>query len=175
VTRANAAGLKTRLAVCVALVICVGAGGLATARCQTASAPVPPSGPPIPYVPSMGDMMNTLVQPRHAKLGLAGQAQNWPLAFYSLVEIRQVFDGIVKAQPKFHGMPVAELVEAAISRPLNAVETAIKAKDATKFAAAYGQLSQGCNACHTALDHPFVVIKAPDASAFSNQEFGAAR
>ena len=30
---------------------------------------------------------------------------------------------------------------------------------------------QGCNACHGALFHPFVVIKAPDASAFPNQKF----
>ena len=40
-----------------------------------------------------------------------------------------------------------------------------------KFAAAYDQLTQGCNACHGSLDHPFVVIKAPDASAFPNQDF----
>jgi hypothetical protein len=33
----------------------------------------------------------------------------------------------------------------------------------------------GCNACHIELDHPFVVIKTPDASAFPNQEFGAPR
>ena len=27
------------------------------------------------------------------------------------------------------------------------------------------------NACHATTDHPFVVIKAPDASAFPNQDF----
>ncbi len=30
---------------------------------------------------------------------------------------------------------------------------------------------QGCNACHMELDHPYVVIKTPDASAFPNQDF----
>ena len=70
--------------------------------------------PPAPYVMTMGDMMNTLVQPRHAKLGLAGHAGNWPLAAYALVEIRQAFAGIVKAQPKFRGYPVADLADAAL-------------------------------------------------------------
>jgi|SRR5579862_3511769 len=126
---------------------------------------------PAPYTMTMGDMMNTLVQPRHAKLGLAGRATNWPLAAYALIEIRQAFAGITKAQPKFRGLPVAELVDAALGQPLNAVEAAIKQQDARKFAAAYAQLTQGCNACHQSVDHPFVVIKAPDASAFPNQDF----
>ena len=120
---------------------------------------------------TMGDMMNTLVQPRHAKLGLAGQAGNWPLANYALAEIRQAFANIAKAKPKFRGMPVGELADVALSQPLNAIEAAIKQQDAKKFAAAYDQLSQGCNACHMELDHPYVVIKPADASAFPNQDF----
>ena len=136
----------------------------------------PPSpAAPVPYVLTMGDMMNTLIQPRHAKLGLAGQAGNWTLAEYALVEIRQAFAGIVKAQPKFHGYPVADLVDAAIKQPLAATEDAIKQQDAKQFTTAYAQLTQGCNACHASLDHPFVVIKVPDASAFPNQEFSAGR
>lgn len=126
---------------------------------------------PVPYAMTMGDMMNTLIQPRHAKLGLAGRAQNWPLAAYVLVELRQAFAGIVKAQPRFAGLPVGELVDAALSQPLNAVDAAIKEQDPKKFAAAYDQLTAGCNACHTAVEHPFVVIKAPDASTFPNQDF----
>ena len=119
----------------------------------------------------MGDMMNTLVQPRHAKLGLAGAAGNWPLAAYALAEIRQDFAGIAKAVPKFRGLPVGELVDAALGQPMTAVDAAIKQQDPQKFAAAYEQLTAGCNACHMELDHPYVVIKPPDASAFPNQEF----
>ena len=124
-----------------------------------------------PYVMTMGDMMNTLIQPRHTKLGLAGHAENWELAAYAATEIRQAFAGIVKAQPKFSGMPVGELVDVAINPPLKAVDAAIKQQDAPKFAAAYDQLTQGCNACHIELNHPYVVIKTPDASAFPNQDF----
>jgi hypothetical protein len=146
------------------------AAGTATVLAQTA--PATPANPPAsPYVMTFGDMMNTLIQPRHAKLGLAGQAQNWALAQYALVEIRQSFAGIAKAQPNFRGLPVAALVDAALSQPMNAVDAAIKQQNPQQFATAYAQLTAGCNACHKAADHPFVVIKVPDATAFPNQDF----
>jgi hypothetical protein len=152
------------------ILISVMAAALVAAAQAQQPAPSPPSAP-VPYVLGMGDMMNTLIQPRHAKLGLAGAVGNWPLAAYALAEIRQTFDRIVKAQPKFRGYPVADLADAALKEPLAAVDDAIKAQDQKKFAEAYEHLTQGCNACHASLDHPFVVIKAPDASAFPNQDF----
>jgi hypothetical protein len=156
---------KQITALSAAIVMLIAARGIGWPQTAQQSAP-----PPVPYVMTMGDMMNTLVQPRHAKLGLAGRAGNWPLAAYALVEIRQAFAGIAKAQPKFRGYPVADLADAALKEPLAAVDEAIKQQDAKKFAAAYDQLSQGCNACHASLDHAFVVIKTPDASAFPNQD-----
>ena len=161
--------MKNRIALLAALAL-FGSTGIGLS--QTAS-PTPP-GPPstaVPVVMTMGDLMNTLVQPRHTKLGLAGQAQNWPLAGYALVEIRQAFAGIAKAVPKFRGYPVGELADAALSQPLNALQDAIKLQDPQKFATAYDQLTAGCNACHATLFHSFVVIKVPDASAFPNQKF----
>ena len=148
---------------------------------QTTHAPAQqPASPPlanaaVPYVMGMGDLMNTLIQSRHTKLGLAGRAENWALANYALSELRQVFERIGKAVPKFRGMPVPDLIDAALTAPLGAVEAAIRQKDPQKFAAAYEQVTQGCNACHIELDHPFVVIKTPDASVFPNQEFGPPR
>ena len=158
-----------------ALVTALPIAGRTIVMAQQPPAPPPNAADaaPVPYTLSMGDMMNTLVQPRHAKLGLAGRAENWPLAGYALVEIQQVFAGIKKAQPRFRGLPVAELVDAALGQPVKAVEAAIKQQDAKKFAVAYDQLTQGCNACHQAVDHSFVVIKAPDASAFPDQNFNA--
>jgi hypothetical protein len=158
-----------RIAVLAALSL---AGAADAAFSQTLPTAPPAANPgPVPYVMGMGDLMNTLIQPRHAKLGLAGRAENWALANYALSEVRQAFAGIVKAVPKFHGMPVGDLVDLALTQPLNAVETAIKQQDAQKFAAAYDKLTEGCNACHMELDHPYVVIKIPDASAFPNQDF----
>jgi len=175
--------MNNRIALIAVLAALFIVGAASSDLSQPAPQPAPPAPPapppanatPVPYTMTMGDMMNTLVQPRHAKLGLAGRAENWPLAGYATVEIRQAFAGIVKAQPRFRGLPVAELVDAALSQPLGAVEAAIKQKDAEKFAAAYDRLTQGCNACHAAADHPFVVIKTPDASAFPNQDFTARR
>jgi hypothetical protein len=141
----------------------------------SAPSPLPDTNAPVPYAMTMSDMMNTLVQPRHSKLALAGREGNWPLASYALVEIRQVFAGIAKAQPRFRAYPVAELIDAAMTQPIGALDSAIKQQDAQKFAAAYDQLTRGCNACHAAVDHPYVVIKSPDASAFPNQDFKAQR
>ena len=139
---------------------------------RAAAAPPPTA---VPVVMTMGDLMDTLVQPRHLKLGLAGQAQNWPLAKYALEQLRAAFVNITAAKPKFSGMPVGELVDLAMTAPLNAVETAIKQQDAQKFASAYAQVNQGCNACHMELDHPYVVIKTPDAAALPNQDFSPRR
>jgi hypothetical protein len=161
-----------RIAVLAALSL---AGAAGAAFSQTAPPAPPASSGPVPYVMGMGDLMNTLIQPRHAKLGVAGRAENWALANYALSELRQAFAGIVKAVPKFRSMPVGDLVDLALTQPLSAAEAAIKQQDAQKFAAAYDQITQGCNACHMELDHPYVVIKTPDASAFPNQEFKAQR
>jgi hypothetical protein len=164
---------RRALAATITAVIVIGAGSAALPQSAPQPAATAPAGgaAAAPYAMTMGDMMNTLIQPRHAKLGLAGHAQNWALAAYAAAEIRQAFAGIIKAQPKFGGMPVGELFEAALVQPLNAVDTAIKQQDPQRFATAYDQLSQGCNACHIELAHPFVVIKSPDVSAFPNQEF----
>jgi hypothetical protein len=161
-----------RIAVLAALSL-AGAAGAASA--QTAPVAPPANTTPVPYVMGMGDLMNTLIQPRHTKLGLAGRAENWALANYALSELRQVFERIGKAVPKFRGMPVPDLIDAALTAPLGAVEAAIREKDPKKFAAAYDQVTQGCNACHIELDHPYVVIKTPDTSVFPNQEFGPQR
>jgi hypothetical protein len=162
--------MNTRLVLSASLTALLLAAAGGAGLSQTAP---PPAA--IPYVMGMGDMMNTLVQPRHTKLGLAGHAGNWPLANYALAEIRQAFANIAKAVPKFRGMPVGELADVALTAPLNAIEAAIKQQDPKKFATAYDQLGQGCNACHIELDHPYVVIKTPDASSFPDQDFGPRR
>ncbi len=156
----------------LALLLVAAAGNVALPQAASSDTA---NGAPVPYTLTMGDMMNTLIQPRHAKLGLAGEARNWPLAQYALVEMRQAFAGIVRAQPTFMGLPVGQLVDAALTQPMNALDAAIKEQDVKKFADAYAQLTAGCNACHSAVEHPFVVIKVPDASAFPDQEFGAHR
>jgi hypothetical protein len=166
----NGSRLRTYI---LALPLVVATGTAAVPQPAQQSAAASAGGvPTVSYPMTLGDMMDTLVQPRHAKLGLAGRVRNWALAEYALVELRQTFAGIVKAVPHFRGLPVGELVDAAVSQPLNAVEVAIREQDPKKFSAAYAQVTAGCNACHTAAYHPFVVIKAPEVSAFPDQDFG---
>jgi hypothetical protein len=129
---------------------------------------------PAPFNPQMGALMGMLIAPRHAKVGLAGQTENWPLAGYALKELKQGFFVVAKAVPRWKGLPVPDLFDAAVSQPLAVLDFAIKAGEPRQFAEAYGKLTAGCNACHATTDHPFVVIKAPDASSsssFPNQDF----
>ena len=54
---------------------------------------------PPPYQPSMGDLMVTIVQPRHLKLGLAGQARNWDYADYDQHELEESLEAVEKHIP----------------------------------------------------------------------------
>ena len=71
--------------------------------------------PPQPFNPQMSALMNLLIQPRHAKLGLAGKAENWPLASYEFKELQAGFIVIGKEVPRFKGLPVADLFDAALN------------------------------------------------------------
>jgi hypothetical protein len=127
---------------------------------------------PAPFNPQMAALMSMLIQPRHAKLGLAGQVENWPLAGYALKELRQGFVVAARAVPRWKGLPVPDLFEAAVSQPLAVLDFAIKAQEPRQFGEGYAKLTAGCNACHATTDHSFVVIKPPDSpAAFPNQDF----
>jgi hypothetical protein len=126
---------------------------------------------PAPFNPQMAALMSMLIQPRHAKLGLAGKAENWPLAAYMLKELRQGFMVVGRAIPRWKGLPVPDLVDAAVSGPITVLDAAIKLQFHKQFDEAYERLTTACNACHSTTDHAFIVIKVPDASAFPNQAF----
>jgi hypothetical protein len=161
----------------IALGLAAGLGALAIAAVfSTRSVAQNPMGDadaePAPFNPQMAALMSMLIQPRHAKLGLAGQAENWPLAGYALKELKQSFLVAARAVPRWKGLPVPDLFDAAVSQPLALLDFAIKAQEPHQFAEGYARLTTGCNACHATTDHAFVVIKAPDsAAAFSNQDF----
>jgi hypothetical protein len=172
----NQLALPAALAAGAALALAAGA--------QTPQPPQPPRAPPaqtrggpasttLNYVPGVGDLMNLLVQPRHAKLGLALHAGNWDLAAYAHKEMAQAFHTVATVQPKYMKFTVAEMIESTTSEPMRNLDDAIRARDAKRAAAAFADLTDGCNSCHTALDHAFVVIKVPEASSFPNQEFNA--
>jgi len=130
---------------------------------------------PAPFNPQMSALMSMLIQPRHAKLGMAGKAENWPLASYELKELRQAFLITARAVPRWQGSSVPELLEGAIDQPLKFMDVATKTKFKGVFDQAYEALTQACNNCHATTDRSFIVIKVPETSAFPNQEFGSKR
>jgi hypothetical protein len=130
----------------------------------------PPAAPQA-YRPGLGDLMTMTVQPRHIKLALAGQEKNWPYAKYELHELQESFERVVHVWPKYKGMAIDGMVDAIAKGPMAEVSQAIEEKNSEKFVAAYALLTEGCNACHQATNVGLVVIKVPESSSFSDQDF----
>lgn len=133
----------------------------------------PAAATPPAYRPSFGDLMTIVIQPRHIKLGLAGQERNWPYAAYELRELQGAFERTAQAVPTYRSMDMVGLVTATIKAPMEDVATAIKNGDATKFADAYAQLTATCNACHQSTEHGSIVIQVPKTSTYPDQAFGS--
>ncbi|HZQ01975.1 MAG TPA: hypothetical protein VFB13_20690 [Reyranella sp.] len=117
----------------------------------------------------LGDYMTAFVQPRHMKLGLAGQARNWDYLAYERSELDETFEMIEKQVPRYKGTAMAELLKL-VDGPMEELDKAIKARDGARFDAAYARLTDGCNACHVTTEHKMVVIQAPKTSPFANQK-----
>jgi hypothetical protein len=131
---------------------------------STAPTTVQP-GAPEPYQPGLGEIM-ALQQMRHIKLWFAGSAANWPLADYEIGELNEGFDDV-------KNLLGGEIVEQHVGAPIAALQKAIDDRNRTVFMAAFDKLSAGCNACHHALDHGFIVIQRPTLLPYSNQLFVA--
>ena len=135
-----------------------------------AQSPNPAQSPPT-YRPGLGDLMTMTVQPRHIKLGLAGREKNWAYAAYELHELEESFERVTRHSPQWKKKPIADMMTAVTKDPMAALEQAIKSADAAQFTAAYGQLTDACNTCHQSAEVGMIVIQAPDAAAFPDQDF----
>lgn len=129
----------------------------------------------VPYLPSMSDLMNIGVQPRHIKLWMAGKEQNWVYAAYELSELRGAFARVGRTTPTYRTLDVPQVIVAYTQASMEALDQAIKAHDAKAFDKAYSELTASCNACHVGAEHSMVVIKVPNSSGFADQEFRAAK
>ena len=127
--------MHARLLPFMLLAALAGFAGMATLPARTAAQDQsnPADAAPAPFTPNMGDMMSILIQPRHAKLALAGKAENWVLAGYVLKELQQGFGTITKVIPRWKALPVSELVDAALKQPFAAMDLVIKAGDTRQF------------------------------------------
>lgn len=129
------------------------------------SAPATESPPPAssPDYPGLGEIM-TLQQLRHIKLWFAGHNGTWALAGYEVGELNEGFEDVNKL---LGGDTVATMV----GGPMQDLQKAVDAKDGAAFTAAYERLTAGCNNCHHALDHAFIVIQRPTSLPYSDQSF----
>ncbi len=130
-----------------------------------AAALVVPSLATAQHPAALGNLMTAFIQPRHIKLGLAGNEQNWSYAAYELDQLRETFADIGEILPKYRDLSIPDLITSTVKEPLAALDRAIRAKDGTQFTAAYGQLTASCNACHQSYDRTAIVIQPPTVAA----------
>jgi hypothetical protein len=138
---------------------------------NTAPAPARPGLVILDFKPAMDDLMTMLVQPRHIRLYYAGQSKNWKLAAFQVNELRGALARIGRTIPNYRNINVDTAVAAIFAEKLKAVDAAIKTADLAQFNAAYGEMTGACNDCHQGMEHPFLVIKVPEAGSFPDQEF----
>ena len=153
----------------------VGMGAVAHSQ-PAKKTPTPAQEAPM-FLPGFDDLMTMLVQPRHIRLYYAGMAKNWELAAAEMRDLRSSFDRLARAVPNYQGSDVNASVKSLIAPQMAMVDKAIAAADAKRFLLAYGNLTGACNACHTYMEHPFIVIKNPDSPqdwAHPDQDFKAA-
>jgi hypothetical protein len=122
------------------------------------------------YVPGLEQFMNVILI-EHNKLWFAAKARNWPLADYELGEIKEIMGDVQDLVPTFKNLPLADMLDAVITKEIVAIEKAIEAKDYKAFTAGYDKLTRACNACHQGTENGFVVIKRPTQPAFTNQDY----
>ena len=122
------------------------------------------------YVPGLEQFMN-LILIEHNKLWFAGKARNWPLAEYQLGEIKEIMGDVQDFVPTFRNLPLADMLDAVITKEIATLEKAIEGKDYKAFTVGYDKLTAACNACHQGTENSFVVIKRPTQPAFTNQDY----
>jgi hypothetical protein len=136
----------------------------------TAQAPLPTVQPD--YRPSIADMMNIGVQPRHIKIGLALREENWAYLAYEANELRGAFTRIARTAPRIDNkLDTASTIEATIGLPLRDLSDAFRAKDMAKSMEAYAAVTSACTACHKAVSHGLIVIKMPRGDSYIDQDF----
>lgn len=118
------------------------------------------------YKPGFGDFMSS-IQAHHLKLWFAGKNENWKLADFEVHELMEAVEDIQKYQA---GRKESEMIGIIIP-PLDSISKAIQQRNSVLFESSYTLLTNTCNQCHSEVDFEFNVVKIPDSSPFSNQEF----
>ena len=175
--------MKKRSLAAAVLASTLSLASLGVAFGQSAPAPAAPAPAPgglqvLDFKPGFDDMMTMMVQPRHLKLFFAAREKNWELAAFQNDELRASFRRIGQTVPVYRTQDVIKAVAVMATPLLDRVDKAIKAKDSALFDKEYSALTAGCNACHTQMEHAFLVMKVPDInspSLYPDQVLGPTR
>jgi glucose/arabinose dehydrogenase len=113
-----------------------------------------------------------------ANLWFAADKGNWPLASYYLSETRSHLRWAVRIQPVRKteagaNVDLNGILEAVDNTLLAEVDKAIENKDVASFKTAYRHTIEGCYACHSACEKPFLRVQVPDAPSATIINFSA--
>ena len=142
--------------------------GIVTSRSMAAGAEAAPSSQASQYLPSISDLMIATIQPRHERLWLAAQDENWEFAGYELGNLHGAFERLGRAHPTTHDISFPDMIASVTGQPFAQLNSAIQSKDGTAFAKAYAGLTDACNSCHQALNHGVVEIRVPSRTSASD-------
>jgi hypothetical protein len=160
------AALKQRRSIAVAAIAFAAATILTVALAASRGLAAEPETAPSPqasvYLPSISDLMIATIEPRHERLWWAAQDGNWEFAAYEIGNLHGAFDRLGRAHPTEHDISFPEMISSVTEQPFKELDSAIRSKDGTAFAKAYGNLTAACNSCHQALSHGVVEIRVPN-------------
>lgn len=83
----------------------------------------------------------------------AARAGGWDLAEYEAEEVEETLESAEAAEPEY--APLLQQFRQEFMRPLR---RALTARDTAQFDLAFRAAVQGCNNCHVATQHPFIVV-----------------
>ena len=103
-------------------------------------------------------------------LWFAGTNQNWPLAGYYLRKTRSYLELAVQIKPVRKTSSGTEvdlkgILDAVDHGMLAQMDTAVGHHDVAGFESAYRQTVEGCNACHSACEKPYIHLQVPNVPA----------
>jgi hypothetical protein len=103
----------------------------------------------------------------YANLWFAGQDENWPLAQFCSDETRSHLKWAVRVIPvrkdkAGREVDLRAILDALEQTSLKDLDEAVKAKDKTRFTAAYKQQLENCMACHRAASKEYLRLHVPE-------------
>lgn len=109
------------------------------------------------------------------KLGRSIDARNELLTRFYLGEMEEVSEKILEVE-EYEDLLIGSTAEKIFLPPLEALEGQMETNDLDEeqwgeVEGAYGILVTSCNRCHTATDHEFIVVTAPDPRHVWSQSF----